>query len=79
MKLALIGGGGVRSPLFVASALRRAERPLALVLGNEEHGLPPATLAACEAIVTIPGSGLVQSLNVAASAAILLHALARRT
>jgi TrmH RNA methyltransferase len=60
-------------------ALQRAERPLAVVLGNEEHGLPPATLAACEAIVTIPGSGLVQSLNVAASAAILLHALARRT
>jgi RNA methyltransferase, TrmH family len=60
-------------------ALRRAERPLAAVLGNEEHGLPPATLAACEAIVTIPGSGLVQSLNVAASAAILIHALARRT
>jgi 6-phospho-beta-glucosidase len=26
MKMALIGGGGVRSPLFVASALRRAER-----------------------------------------------------
>ena len=60
-------------------ALRRTERPLALVLGNEEHGLPPATLGACEAIVTIPGSGLVQSLNVAASAAILLYALARRT
>jgi TrmH RNA methyltransferase len=60
-------------------ALQRAERPLAVVLGNEEHGLPPATLAACEAIVTVSGSGLVQSLNVAASAAILLHALARRT
>ncbi len=26
MKLALVGGGGVRAPLFVASALRRAER-----------------------------------------------------
>src|ERR671938_459380 len=26
MKLTVIGGGGVRSPLFVASALRRAER-----------------------------------------------------
>jgi 6-phospho-beta-glucosidase len=26
MKLALIGGGGVRAPLFVASALRRADR-----------------------------------------------------
>ena len=64
-------------------ALRRTERPsdrpLAVVLGNEEHGLPPATLAACEAIITIPGSGLVQSLNVAASAAILLHALRRHT
>jgi RNA methyltransferase, TrmH family len=59
-------------------ALRRTEQPLAVVLGNEEHGLPPATLAACEAIVTIPGSGLVQSLNVAASAAILLHALTRQ-
>ena len=59
-------------------ALRRAERPLAVVLGNEEHGLPPATLAACEAIVTIPGSGSVQSLNVAASAAIILHALTRQ-
>jgi RNA methyltransferase, TrmH family len=59
-------------------ALRGAERPLALVLGNEEQGLPAATLAACEAIVSIPGSGLVQSLNVAASAAILLHAVAWR-
>src|SRR5262245_1727031 len=52
-----------------------SEKPLALVLGNEEHGLPHATLQACDAIVSIPGAGLVQSLNVAASAAILLHAV----
>ena len=58
-------------------SLPRAGKPVALVLGNEELGLPRATLAACETIVTIPGSGAVQSLNVAASAAILLHALAR--
>jgi TrmH RNA methyltransferase len=57
--------------------LRRSDRPLALVLGNEEHGLPLATLKACDGIVTIAGSGFVQSLNVAASAAILLHALAK--
>jgi TrmH RNA methyltransferase len=57
------------------SAYRSAERPIALVLGNEEHGLPLATLKACEQIVTIPGAGLVQSLNVAASAAILLYGL----
>ena len=58
------------------AALRPSERPFALVLGNEEHGLPRATLKACDEIVTIPGSGFVQSLNVAASAAVLLHALA---
>ena len=53
-------------------------RPIALVLGNEEAGLPPQTLAACEAVVTIPGSGKVQSLNVSATAAILIHELAGR-
>jgi RNA methyltransferase, TrmH family len=56
-------------------ALHLNRRPLALVLGNEERGLPRATLEACDEIVTIQGSGLVQSLNVAATAAILLHAL----
>lgn len=50
--------------------------PAALVLGNEEEGLPPATLRACAELATIQGSGLVQSLNVAATAAILVHAMA---
>jgi TrmH RNA methyltransferase len=52
-------------------------KPAALVLGNEERGLDPNVLAACDAIATIPGSGRVQSLNVAAAAAILIHALSR--
>jgi TrmH RNA methyltransferase len=51
------------------------DRPIALVLGNEEQGLPPETLDACEARVTLAGSGLVESLNVAAAAAVLMHAL----
>jgi TrmH RNA methyltransferase len=55
--------------------LGRTEKPFALVLGNEENGLPAATLRACDEIVTIPGAGRVQSLNVSASAAILLYAL----
>ncbi|MFD1627277.1 TrmH family RNA methyltransferase [Azospirillum griseum] len=54
----------------------RDPRPPAVILGNEEEGVAPATLAACEAVLTIPGSGRVQSLNVAATAAILIHALA---
>lgn len=60
-------------------ALKADKRPDALILGNEEHGLSPATAAACDALVTIPGSGAVQSLNVAASAAILLHTLAAKS
>jgi TrmH RNA methyltransferase len=51
------------------------DRPVALILGNEEDGLPRTTRAACQRLVTIPGAGAVQSLNVAASAAILIHAL----
>ena len=46
-------------------------RPVALVLGNEEHGLAPEVAAACEQLVTIPGSGAVESLNVSAAAAVL--------
>jgi TrmH RNA methyltransferase len=53
----------------------RSDRPVALILGNEECGLDPATLALCDTVVTIPGSGEVQSLNVAAAAAVLLYAL----
>jgi TrmH RNA methyltransferase len=55
--------------------LPRADKPFALVLGNEEEGLPKTTLAACDDVVVIPGSGRIQSLNVAASAAIMLYAL----
>ncbi|MFZ6762599.1 TrmH family RNA methyltransferase [Pseudoroseomonas sp. WGS1072] len=56
---------------------RRAGRPVALVLGNEEQGLPQPTLAACAARVTLPGSGAVESLNVSVAAAVLIHSLAR--
>ena len=50
-------------------------KPFALVLGNEEEGLPLATLAACAHRVTLPGSGRVESLNVSVAAAVLIHAL----
>ncbi|MFN3448005.1 MAG: TrmH family RNA methyltransferase [Roseococcus sp.] len=52
-------------------------KPIALVLGNEERGPSPEVLSACEARVTLAGSGLVESLNVAAATAVLLHALTR--
>jgi TrmH RNA methyltransferase len=46
-------------------------KPVALVLGNEEHGLAPEVASACTALVTIPGSGRVESLNVSVAAAVL--------
>ena len=52
----------------------------ALVLGNEEHGLAPEVAAACTRLVTLPGHGAVESLNVSVAGAILMWELfARRT
>lgn len=62
-----------RQAMAVADLPR--DRPVALVLGREETGVSEAVLAACRRQVRIPGSGRVQSLNVAQAAAVLLHAL----
>lgn len=55
------------------------DRPTALVLGNEERGVSFDALATCRRQVRILGQGgrrgAMQSLNVAQSAAVLLHAL----
>ena len=69
-------GAATRGGALEAGAA--ADVPWALVLGNEEHGLAPEVEAACTRLVTIPGSGRVESLNVSAAAAILIHGLGRR-
>ncbi len=51
------------------------DRPIALVLGNEERGVSAPVLAACRRRVRIPGRGRIQSLNVAQAAAILIQTL----
>ena len=51
------------------------QRPKVIILGNEETGLSPAILSVCDTLLTLPGSGAVQSLNVSATAAILAHAV----
>jgi TrmH RNA methyltransferase len=47
----------------------------ALVLGNEETGLSQEVKDQCLHILRIPGTGNIDSLNVAQSAALFLHAL----
>jgi tRNA (guanosine-2'-O-)-methyltransferase len=49
-----------------------------LVLGNEDHGLSTAALAACDAVAYLPLVGRVGSLNVATAAGIALYELRRR-
>ncbi|MDR2618635.1 MAG: RNA methyltransferase [Treponema sp.] len=50
------------------------KRPgIALVLGNEEAGLPKVVKDACSCLVRIPGTGMMESLNVAQAAAVFLH------
>jgi TrmH RNA methyltransferase len=48
---------------------------VALALGNEETGLPPEIKERCSALVRIPGTGVMESLNVAQAATLFLHAL----
>jgi RNA methyltransferase, TrmH family len=51
--------------------------PTAWLLGNEAHGLPHALLDAADRSVRVPLRGRAESLNLAAAAAICLHASAR--
>ena len=52
--------------------------PLAIVLGSEAHGLSAAWLQAADVRVVIPMLGQADSLNLAASAAILLYEAVRQ-
>jgi TrmH RNA methyltransferase len=47
----------------------------AIVLGNEETGLPKEVKDQCSHLLRIPGTGNIDSLNVAQSAALFLHAV----
>jgi len=52
--------------------------PLALMIGNEGSGLPPAVAALADELVTIPHSPRVESLNAGIAASILLYEAARQ-
>lgn len=66
----VVRGGG---DLFQAQLPQR----LIYVLGAEGEGMSPALAAACDLRLSIPGTGAVESLNVAAATAVLLAAWAR--
>ena len=52
---------------------------IALVIGHEDRGVTPATLAVCDETAFIPQLGKVGSLNVAAATAIAIYEARRRS
>jgi len=55
----------------------RFARPAVVVVGHEREGLSPRVRAQCNVIVAIPGTGAVESLNVAVAAGVLMVELLR--
>jgi tRNA G18 (ribose-2'-O)-methylase SpoU len=51
---------------------------VALVIGNEGHGLSPELRAACDQLVRIPQIGRTESLNAAVAAGILCYEVHRQ-
>lgn len=54
------------------------DQRVALVVGNETTGLSPEVRASCTRTVSLPLAGGVESLNVAAAAAVVCYELVRR-
>ena len=53
------------------------DRPVAILLGNEAHGLPDGTAGLVDDVLAVPTYGRAESLNLAAAAAVTLYTAAR--
>jgi TrmH family RNA methyltransferase len=51
---------------------------VAVLLGNEAHGLPEPVLAVADEIISVPMAGGVESLNVAMTGAVIAFEAARQ-
>ena len=69
MAVGTTAAGGVPLPTFVWPTA-----PVAVLMGNEAEGLPPAVAAALDFAVTIPMAAGVDSYSVNAAAAIVCFA-----
>ena len=71
----------------LVGASEKAEAPItahdflgatAIVIGSESHGIRPALLERCDALVRIPQHGRIGSLNTAAAAAVVFYEARRQ-
>jgi TrmH family RNA methyltransferase len=56
--------------------LKRQKQNFCIIFGSESHGFTPAVEKLMDELITIKTGGKIESLNVAAAAAIILHGLA---
>lgn len=54
------------------------KKPTTIVIGGEAAGLPAETVDLCEARITIPQSGSLDSLNAAVAAGVVFYEIARQ-
>lgn len=66
------------SPESIPLHLLPIDRPMALMIGTEKHGLSPIAMQMADMQVTIPMFGFTESLNLSVSAAICLQHLMHR-
>ncbi len=52
-------------------------RPVVLLMGNEQQGLPQALADACDRLVRIPQAGRADSLNLAVATGVMLYEIRR--
>jgi RNA methyltransferase, TrmH family len=81
--IAACRGAGLRVVGTAAGATTRHTEadlaaPTALLFGSEAHGLPREALAACDEIVAVPIYGRAESLNLAATVAVVAYEAARQ-
>ena len=60
-------------PAILKDETKKGRFGIALILGNEETGLPSDVKDACSCLVRIPGTGIMESLNVSQAAALFLN------
>jgi TrmH family RNA methyltransferase len=51
------------------------QRPLILLMGNEQKGLTPEQSSICDQLIRLPMEGKVSSLNLAVATGILLYTI----
>jgi len=55
------------------------DKPVFLMMGNEQQGLPDPLAQACDALARIPQAGRADSLNLAVATAVMLYEIRRNT